>query len=108
MINELSTRMVLVVDLVDKVEGKLLDKLIDNQKLIYKDNPDHCPKCHSDDVVGVEIMGAKNGVLLWECESCNEMFLKYTPDKTEIELQNAKYYWTNPSDWGYISRSKFN
>ena len=53
-------------------------------------------------------MGAKNGVLLWECESCNEMFLKYTPDKTEIELQNAKYYWTNSSDWGYIPRSKFN
>jgi len=53
-------------------------------------------------------MGAKDGVLLWECESCDEMFLKYTPDRTEIELQNAKYCWTNSDDWGYVPRSKFN
>ena len=101
MIKELSTRMVLVVDLVDKVEGKLLEKLIEN-------SPDHCPDCHCDEVVGVEIMGAKDGVLLWECEGCDKMFLKYTPDKTEIELQSAKYCWTNSNDWGYVPRSKFN
>ena len=94
MIKELSTRMVLVVDLVDKVEGKLLEKLIENTSLIYKSSPDHCPDCHCDEVIGVEIMGAKDGVLLWECEGCDKMFLKYTPDKTEIELQSAKYFWT--------------
>ncbi|QDP50921.1 MAG: hypothetical protein Tp132SUR00d2C45923861_17 [Prokaryotic dsDNA virus sp.] len=108
MIKELSTRMVLVVDLVDKVKGKLLNKLIKNINLIYKDNPGHCPNCHCDEVIGVEIMGAKDGVLLWECEACEEMFLKYTADKTEIELQNAKYCWTNSKDWGYVPRSKFN
>jgi hypothetical protein len=108
MLKELSTRMVLVVDLVDKVKGRLLDKLVHNQKQIYKDNPNHCPNCSCEDVVGVEIMGAKDGVLLWECEGCEEMFLKYTPDVTEIELQSAKYCWTNSTDWKYVPRSKFN
>ena len=108
MMKELSTRMVLVVDLVDRVKGNLLDKLVHNQKQIYKDNPNCCPNCHCDDIVGVEIMGAKDGVLLWECESCDDMFLKYEPDKTEIELQSAKNCWTNSDDWGYVPRSKFN
>ena len=108
MFKELSTRMVLVIDLVDIVKGNLLDRLVHNQRLIYKDNPDHCPNCSCEDVVGVEIMGAKDGVLLWECESCDEIFLKYNPDKTEIELQNAKYCWTNSNDWSYVPRSKFN
>tara|TARA_R100000742_G_C4255214_1_gene73183 strand:- start:366 stop:692 length:327 start_codon:yes stop_codon:yes gene_type:complete len=108
MIKELSTRMVLVVDLVDRVKGNLLDKLVNNQNQIYKNNPSHCPHCGCESIVGVEIMGAQNGVLLWECEDCDEMFLKYTADKTEIELQSAKYYWTNSDDWGYVPRSKFN
>ena len=108
MIKELSTRMVLVVDLIDIVKGNLLDKLVHNQKQIYKDNPNCCPNCHCDDIVGVEIMGAKDGILLWECEGCQAMFLKYTADKTEIELQQAKNYWTNASDWAYVPRSKFN
>tara|TARA_R110002020_G_scaffold90061_5_gene219560 strand:- start:108 stop:434 length:327 start_codon:yes stop_codon:yes gene_type:complete len=106
--NELSTKMILVEDLVDIVRGRLLDKLVTNQKLIYKKNPHHCPSCNNEDIVGVEIMGAKNGVLLWECEGCYDMFLKYTADITEIELQQAKNYWTNGGDWGYIPRSKFN
>ena len=52
-------------------------------------------------------MGAKSGILLWECEDCGEMFLKYNAEITEIELQKAKDYWTNPRDWGYIPKSKF-
>ena len=108
MINELSTKMILVEDLIDIVKGRLLDKLVTNQNLIYKNNPNHCPSCNDRCVVGVEIMGAKDGILLWECEGCQAMFLKYTADKTEIELQQAKNYWTNASDWAYVPRSKFN
>ena len=29
-------------------------------------------------------------------------------DKTEKYLQEAKGAWTNPSDWGYVPRKKFN
>tara|TARA_R100000353_G_scaffold36158_2_gene28905 strand:+ start:3202 stop:3528 length:327 start_codon:yes stop_codon:yes gene_type:complete len=107
MITELSTRMILVEDLVDKVTGRLLDKIVNNQSLIYAKSPLTCNECNSQEIVGVEIMGADNGILLWECETCNEMFLKYEPEKTEIQLQKAKDYWTNPKDWGYLPKSKF-
>lgn len=108
MINELSTKMILVEDLIDIVKGRLLDKLVKNQDIIYRKIPNRCPSCSHENVIGVEIMGAKEGILLWECESCYDMFLRYTADITEIELQQAKDYWTNPKDWGYIPRSKFN
>tara|TARA_R100000781_G_C4080472_1_gene127525 strand:- start:189 stop:515 length:327 start_codon:yes stop_codon:yes gene_type:complete len=105
---ELPNRMILVEDLVDRIKGRLLDRLVKNQKQIYRDNPHTCPSCNSSEMVGVEIMGAKNGVLLWECESCYEMFLKYEADETEIELQNAKECWTVPNCWGRIPRREYN
>ena len=108
MIKELSTKMILVEDLVDIIKGRLLDKLVKDQKSIYRKNPPFCPECNSKEIVGVEIMGARNGVLLWECEECYEMFLKYEAEETEIELQGAKGFWTNPNDWGHIPKSKFN
>ena len=106
--NELPNRMILVEDLVDKIKGRLLDKLVKNQEKIFKDNPHQCPSCLSSEIVGVEIMGAKEGVLLWECEDCYEMFLRYGADETEIELQYAKTCWTVPISWKRVPRSKYN
>ena len=108
MIRELSTKMILVEDLIEIIKGRLLDKLVKDQKSIYRDNPHFCPECNSKEIVGVEIMGARNGVLLWECEKCYEMFLKFGAEETEGALQKAKGYWTIPSDWGFIPKSKFN
>ena len=108
MIKELSTKMILVEDLINKLKGRLLDKIVKDQKSIYKDSPHFCPECNSKEIVGVEIMGARNGVLLWECDKCFEMFLKYEAEETEAELQKAKGYWTNANDWGCIPKSKFN
>lgn len=104
----LATKMILVEELVDSIKGRLLDKIVKDQGSIYKKNPRFCPECDSKDVVGVEIMGARNEVLLWECEDCYEMFLKYEAEETELDLQEAKSYWTNKNDWGCIPRSKQN
>ena len=108
MTKELSTKMILVEDLIDIIKGRLLDKIVKDQQSIYKRNPRFCPECNSKEIVGVEIMGARNGVLLWECEQCYEMFLRYEAEETEGALQDAKGFWTNPNDWGYIPKSKFN
>jgi len=108
MLNELSTKMILVEDLVDKINGRLLDKLVKHQELIFIEGPKHCIGCNSKSIVGVEIMGAKDGVLLWECEDCYEMFLKYEAEETEIELQGAKNYWTMSKFWGNIPKRKYN
>ena len=108
MIKELSTKMILVEDLINKLKGRLLDKIVKDQKSIYKDSPHFCPECNSKEIVGVEIMGARNGVLLWECEQCYQMFLKFEAEETEIALQEAKGCWTNSNDWAYVPKSKFN
>ena len=101
-------RMILVQDLVDVIKGRLIDKLVKKQDKCYNSSPSKCPDCNSKKVVGVEIMGARNGVLLWECEDCYEMFLKYEAEETEIELQDAKNCWTDPKSWGRVSRRKYN
>ena len=108
MSDSLPIRMILVEDLVKVVKGRLLDKLVKNQEKYYKTTPIKCPDCKCDELVGVEIMGARNGVLLWECDKCFELFLKYEAEETEAELQKAKGFWTNANDWGYIPKSKFN
>jgi hypothetical protein len=106
--NELSTKLILVEDLMDIIKGRLLDKLVKHQELIFKKEPLNCMSCNSSNIVGVEIMGAKSGVLLWECEDCYEMFLRYGAEETEIELQGAKNCWTAPSFWGYVPKRKYN
>ena len=108
MLEGLPVRMILVEDLVNVIKGRLLDKLVKNQDKFYDDTPIKCPKCDFKRLVGVEIMGARNGVLLWECDECFEMFLKYEAEETEAELQKAKVFWTNANDWGHIPKSKFN
>ena len=103
--------MILVVDLVGELKGSLVKQLVDEEFRynVFKKIPPVCPHCLPEEVSGIEIMGAdKDGILLWECDDCNYMYLKYTLDKTEKELQSAKVYWTNPSDWGYRPKSEFN
>ena len=77
-------------------------------EFIYKDKPDSCPHCESDYIIGVEVMGGYDGILLWECDDCDEKMLRFTKKTTEKYLQLAKGLWTNPEDWGYVPRSKFN
>ena len=99
-----------LVMLDDFVEGKgpLVDKLEIEQDSAYRKKPSRCPSCKSDRVCGIEIMGGYDGVLFWECDSCEKMFFRFDPEITEEYLQSAKELWTNPSDWGYVPRSKFN
>jgi hypothetical protein len=108
--SEDTNKMILVRDLVDKLRGNLVEQLVHKKDLtcIFKVIPDVCPHCHSDEMRGIEIMGAQKGVLLWECSECLDVYLKYDKDKTEEELQDASEYWTNPSDWGYRPHSEFN
>ena len=102
--------MIMVVDLVDELSEDLVKQLVykKDRDIIFKDIPKVCPHCHSTEMRGVEIMGAKLGVLLWECSDCLDMYLKYNADKTERELREASGYWTNTSDWGKVPRAEFN
>jgi len=109
-LDKLGSKMIMVVDLVDELSESLVKQLVlkKDRAVVFKDIPKVCPHCHSTEMRGVEIMGAKLGVLLWECSDCLDIFLKYDMVKTERELQEASKYWTNMSDWGRIPRAEFN
>ena len=86
---------------------EIVDALKSKHK-ISKSKPDSCHKCKSDEILGIEVMGAYDGILYWECHQCDEVILRFQEKTTEKYLKLAKGVWTNPSDWGYVPRSKFN
>ena len=100
-------RMVMLDDLIES-KGKLVDNLEYDKSYISRKRPEHCNKCLSSDLLGVEVMGGYNGILFWECRECDSTILRFKENTTEMYLQLAKGVWTNPSDWGYVPRSKFN
>ena len=103
--------MILVVDLVGELKGNLTKQLVETEyrQDVYNENPEVCPHCLTKGISGIEIMGAdKEGILLWECDECNSIYLRFDLSQTEEELQTAKAYWTNPSDWGHRPKSEYN
>ena len=108
MADRVANKLIMVQDLVDNLRGFIVPELIKVPYTTYSSRPDACPHCQSNEIIGIEIMGAKEGILLWECEECEEMMLRFTKEITEGYLQLAKGFWTNPEDWGYVPRSEFN
>ena len=100
-------RMVMLEDLVED-KGSLVEALNCDTKFVCKKRPKCCPECNATEIVGVEVMGSYDGILLWECDICEYTILRFAKETTEKYLQLAKGLWTNPSDWGYVPKSKFN
>jgi hypothetical protein len=100
-------RMVMLEDLIS-TNNNLVDELNCDKDVISKTRPKNCPDCSSKEIIGVEVMGSYDGILLWECDICEKTVLRFKEELTEKYLQLAKGLWTNPLDWGYVPRSKFN
>jgi len=83
-------------------------KALNTKSKVSKVKPEHCSKCDCQDMLGVEVMGAYDGILFWECHQCESVVLRFQEKTTKKYLKLAKGVWTNPSDWGYVPRSKFN
>tara|TARA_R100001530_G_scaffold128882_1_gene98847 strand:+ start:150 stop:482 length:333 start_codon:yes stop_codon:yes gene_type:complete len=108
--NKLANKIIMLHDLVDKLNGEMIIQIVKNRDMetIFEHRPEVCPHCQAHDIIGIEVMGAEDHVLLWECDECHCVYLKFDKDVTEKELQDAKAYWTNPNDWGYCPKSKYN
>ena len=87
---------------------KLVDGIKADKKHTCRKKPEECPKCFSQSIVGVEVIGSYDGILFWECDECDYTVLRFKEATTEKYLQLAKGLWTNPMDWGYVPRSEFN
>ena len=104
----LKCRMVMLDDILTKSKSNLIDSISVDSNFVFIKQPDKCPHCKSKNMLGVEVMGAYTGRLLWECEDCEVYFLRFTKKATEKYLQSAIDLWTNPEDWGYTPPSEFN
>jgi Zn ribbon nucleic-acid-binding protein len=108
--NKLANKIIMLQDLVDKLNGRMVIQIVKHRDMntIFKHRPKICPHCQADGIIGVEVMGAEEHVLLWECSECQCVYLKFDKDVTEKELQEAREYWTNPDDWGHCPKSEYN
>jgi transcription elongation factor Elf1 len=91
--------MVCLDDLLTCKGEKIIDKLGIKHKTPNKKKPAECLECGSTTIAGIFVLGGKDGVMLWQCEDCGELYLKYTKITTEKWLNIASKYWTNKLDW---------
>tara|TARA_R100000278_G_C5412896_1_gene143779 strand:- start:201 stop:512 length:312 start_codon:yes stop_codon:yes gene_type:complete len=60
----------------------------------FKEAPNKCECCgKKDTIIGIELIGAKEGALYWECEHCKTRYLKFTKQTTVKYLKKASELW---------------
>ena len=70
--------------------------------------PEYCHYCGNDKIIGIEILGAIDEPLIWECSHCGNHMLKFTKEKTEKLLQKAPEIDTTMEEWNSIWQGKPN
>ena len=91
---------VLLNDITDRDNGDILDKIGVEDDKTYKKKPIECPSCSKKSIAGLEILGAHDSSLIWQCMKCGDRFLKLSRTRTLNLLEDATSAWTNPNDWG--------
>ena len=94
------TEMTLYTDLVIKHERTCLQSVgITKEDKVYKNKPEKCCKCECDKLVALEVLGASDEVLFWNCAECDHLHLKFSKAITESYLKKGEGLWSNPNDW---------
>ena len=97
--NQKEMRGAFVDERLDCKSKKCLEKLDVNSRKIYKDKPSKCPKCKGKQICKLQIYGAKEGALFWECEDCDNKYLMFPIEETLTYLIEASKTWYNPNDF---------
>jgi len=95
---------VLLNDITDKNKGDIIENIGINDKKSYKTRPKVCPSCSKKTIAGLEVIGAYDSSLIWQCMKCGDRFLKLSRTRTLSLLEDATSAWTNPNDWGEIDK----
>ncbi len=95
---------VLLNDITDKGKGDIIEKIGIEDDKSYKKRPTKCPSCSKKAIAGLEIIGAYDSNLIWQCLKCGDRFLKLSRTETLELLEDATSAWTNPNDWGEIDK----
>tara|TARA_R100000656_G_scaffold3868_1_gene5374 strand:- start:196 stop:510 length:315 start_codon:yes stop_codon:yes gene_type:complete len=91
---------VLLNDITDKNSGDIVEKIGIEDSKTYNKKPKECPSCYKKSMAGIEVLGAYDNSLIWQCMKCGDRFLKLSRTRTLKLLEDATSAWTNPSDWG--------
>lgn len=102
------TEIILYDDLKVEKNGGTIKELGITDLKVYKSKPEHCSKCNSEKVIGLEVLGAKDDILFWICDKCENLHFRYTLQTTNKWLERCKGFWTTPDDWAVPSRRHFN
>jgi len=57
---------------------------------VFPTKPHSCPKCYSGNIKDIEVLGAYNGPLFWECEVCGVQLLRFSRRTTNKHLSKLK------------------
>ena len=89
-------------------KGDILKELGMDSPAHFRKAPMICSECGSHHITGLEIIGAYHGTLLWECDYCGKLFLRFGRKKTEDLLETLRGTWINPNDWANTSSNEAN
>jgi len=64
--------------------------------------PDHCYYCGGLSIVGIEIIGALEEILIWQCDDCHEYMLRFDEKTTEKYLNRAPTIDITEDEWDNI------
>lgn len=103
-----TTEIILYNDLKVNNEGGTIHELGIIDLTVYRKKPDNCSDCKSTNIIGLEVLGAKNDVLFWICDSCENLHFKFTLKTTNKWLKKCKGFWTTPESWPIPAQKLFN
>ena len=95
---------VLLNDITDKDGSDIVEKIGIEDATSYKSKPKECPSCSKKSIAGLEVLGAYDSSLMWQCMGCGDRFLKLSRTRTLKLLEDATSAWTNPNDWGETNK----
>ena len=102
------TELILYSDLKISDEGGFLNELGIVDTKVYKTKPEVCSDCNSKLVIGLEVLGARDGILFWICDDCENLHLKYSQRHTERCIEVSKGFWTDKKAWPIPPHDQFN
>tara|TARA_R100000278_G_scaffold22820_1_gene21411 strand:- start:563 stop:844 length:282 start_codon:yes stop_codon:yes gene_type:complete len=66
----------------------------------FPKKPASCPHCYSRDIKDIEVLGAYNGPLFWECGTCGVQLLRFSKTTTNKHLKKVKdLFFDMEEDW---------
>tara|TARA_R100000664_G_C2749882_1_gene137206 strand:- start:664 stop:999 length:336 start_codon:yes stop_codon:yes gene_type:complete len=103
------TEMTIYTDLIVEEADTCLKSLgIQDKDKVYEKKPKECVHCKCKRIINIEVLGAYDDTLFWECSDCESLFCKLPKDKTEQYLKKGREYWTTRRDWVLPEKGRLN